>query len=196
MQFDAIYNKFYVWFRHCVVAQSFSEVIVLGGIIPNNDPDLIGHPVRVNQSGALVPVKVIAEYDDSVNFPREHHLPIPPITEAQRICAHPWKRKAVVFMAITCVSVCIALSSLLIMHGLHISKGETSVEAHINASMRKLYPTYKNPYNFGRSKNWKLFLGLIQGRTFVRHVLFPSRHKPAGNGLTFHTVNNVLEDWP
>lgn len=150
----------------------------------------------MNQTGALVPVKLIAEYDDSVNFPREHHLPIPPITEAQRISAHPWKRKAVVFMAITCVSVCIALGSLMIMHGRNISKGETSVEAYINASMRKLYPTYKNPYNFGRRKNWKLFLGLTHGRTFVRHVLFPSWHKPAGNGLTFDTVNNVLVDWP
>ncbi|KAL0902570.1 hypothetical protein ABMA27_000407 [Loxostege sticticalis] len=166
-----------------------------GGIIPNNDPDLIGHPVRMNQSGVLVPVKVIVEYD-SINFPREHDLPVPPITEAQRICAHPWKRKAVIFMAVTCVSVFFALGALVIMHGRNISNGETSVEAHINTTLRKTQKTFKNPYNFGREKNWKLFLGLTQGRTFLRHVLLPSAHQPSGNGLVWHTVHNVHEDWP
>ncbi|KAI5641367.1 DHHC palmitoyltransferase domain-containing protein [Phthorimaea operculella] len=167
-----------------------------GGIIPNNDPDLIGHPVRLNQTGALVPVIDVAEYDDE-NSPREHVLPIPPITEAQRITAHPWKRKAVAFMAITCIAVLIALGTLVIMHGKQISRGETSVEAHINATLRKKQPgKFKNPYDFGRKKNWKLFLGLTQGRTFVRHVLLPSGHKPNGNGLVFHTVHNVYEDWP
>lgn len=144
-----------------------------------------------------MPVKDIAEYDDSVNFPRVHDLPIPPITEAQRICAHPWKRKAVMFMAVTCVAVFFALGTLTIMHGKNISRGETSVEAHINESVRKTQKgMFKNPYNFGRKKNWKLFLGLTQGRTFVRHVLWPSRHRPAGNGLTWHTIHNVFEDWP
>ncbi|XP_026761016.1 palmitoyltransferase ZDHHC16 [Galleria mellonella] len=166
-----------------------------GGIIPNNDPDLIGHPVRLNQTGALVPVKVIVEYD-SINFPREHNLPVPPITETQRICAHPWKRKAVIFMAVTCLSVLFALGVLSVMHGKNISRGETSVEAHINATIRKTQKSFRNPYNFGRRKNWKLFLGLTQGRTFVKNVLFPSIHKPAGNGLTWHTVHNVSEDWP
>lgn len=169
---------------------------VQGGIIPNNDPDLIGHPVRMNQTGVLVPVKDIAEYD-SDNFPREHDLPIPPITEAQRICAHPWKRKAVIFMAITCVSVLFALGLLVVMHGKNISRGETSVESHINEKQRKIEKSaFRNPYNFGRKKNWKLFLGLTQGRTFVRHVLLPSNHAPVGTGLTWHTVHNVLEDWP
>lgn len=168
---------------------------ISGGIIPNNDPDLIGHPVRMNQSGVLVPVKVIVEYD-SINFPREHDLPIPPITETQRICAHPWKRKAVIFMAVTCISVFISLGTLVIMHGSNISKGETSIEAHINAKLRKTHGSFRNPYNFGKEKNWRLFLGLTQGRTFLRHVLLPSRHTPSGNGLVWHTVHNVHEDWP
>lgn len=171
-------------------------ILSLGGIIPNNDPDLIGHPVRMNQSGALVPIKVIVEYD-SINFPREHNLPVPPITETQRIAAHPWKRKAVIFMAITCVAVFFALGTLTIMHGKQISRGETSVEGHINAKLREIQKgAFRNPYDFGRRKNWRLFLGLIQGRTFVRHVLFPSAHAPAGTGLTWHTVHNALEDWP
>lgn len=167
-----------------------------GGLTQENYPDLIGHPVRMNQSGVLVPVQEIVEYD-SENSPREHDLPIPIITEAQRITAHPWKRKAVVFMAVTCVSVLFALGALIVMHGKNISRGETSVEAHINASLRKQDKNqFRNPYNFGKKKNWKLFLGLTQGRTFLRHVLFPSTHPPSGNGLTWHTIHNAVEDWP
>ncbi|KAL4705678.1 hypothetical protein ACJJTC_018751 [Scirpophaga incertulas] len=166
-----------------------------GGIIPNNDPELIGHPVRLNLTGALVPVKFIVEYD-SLNFPREHKLPVPPITEAQRICAHPWKRKAVIFMAVTCLSVFVALTTLVLMHGKHISRGETSVEAHINAAIRKKDRHFRNPFNFGRKKNWMLFLGLTHRRKFWRHVLFPSNHKPAGNGVMWHTLYNRREEWP
>ncbi|XP_022832997.1 probable palmitoyltransferase ZDHHC16 [Spodoptera litura] len=167
-----------------------------GGLLPNNDPDLIGHPVRLNQTGALVPVKEIVEYD-SFNSPREHHLPVPPITEAQRIAAHPWKRKAVMFMAITCCAVLIALGTLTIIHGRNIGRGETSIEAHINEKLRKHIGTqYKNPYDFGKRKNWRLFLGLTQGRTFIRHVLLPSGHLPTGTGVSWHTVGSPYEDWP
>lgn len=152
--------------------------------------------MRINQSGVLVPVKVIVEYD-SINFPREHNLPVPPITEAQRITAHPWKKKAVVFMAVTCVAVLFALGTLTIIHGKNIGRGETSVEAHINERLRATQKgNFRNPYDFGRRKNWRLFLGLIQGRTFLRHVFLPSAHEPTGTGLTWHTVHNTVEDWP
>ncbi|XP_014369857.2 palmitoyltransferase ZDHHC16 [Papilio machaon] len=164
--------------------------------IPHNDPDLIGHPVRINQTGALIPIKDIVEYD-SVNFPREHNLPVPITSELQLISSDPWKRKAVIFMAVTCLSVFFALGTLVIWHGKNISRGETSIESHINAKLRKTpRNVYRNPYNFGRRKNWKLFLGLIQGRTFIRHILLPSGHKPSGTGLTWHTIHNVMEDWP
>lgn len=167
-----------------------------GGVIHYNDPELIGHPMKLNKSGVLVPIEAIAEYD-SVIFPRVHNLPVPPITEAQRITADPIKKKAVVFMAVICVSVFIALGTLSISHGKNISRGETSVEGHINATLRKkLGKTFRNPYDFGRVKNWKLFLGLTQGRSFFWHVLIPSGHKPVGTGLTWYTVHNVLEDWP
>ncbi|XP_032527029.2 palmitoyltransferase ZDHHC16 [Danaus plexippus] len=167
-----------------------------GGLISENDPDLIGHPVRMNQSGVLVPVQVIAEYD-SVNFPRNHILPTPVITEAQRITANSLKRKAVMFMAMICLSVLFALGALVVMHGKNISRGETSIEAHINDRLRRTHKNkFINPYNFGRKKNWKLFLGLTQGRKLWRHVLLPSSHAPTGTGLTWHTIHNSLEDWP
>jgi palmitoyltransferase len=52
---------------------------------------------------------------------------------------------------------------------------------------------YVNPYNFGRGKNWRLFLGMARGRTW-RHVLLPSTHAPIGEGLTWHTVHSDVED--
>ncbi|XP_045784844.1 palmitoyltransferase ZDHHC16 isoform X2 [Maniola jurtina] len=168
-----------------------------GGITHENDPELIGHPVRLNRSGVFVPVQVIAEYDAD-HSPRVHDLPIPVITEAQRITANPMKRKAVVFMTVMCLSVFFALGTLTILHARNISRGETSIESHINATLRKTHTKhqFRNPYNCGRIKNWKLFLGLTQGRTFLRHVLMPSPHPPNGTGLSWHTVNNAIEDWP
>lgn len=167
-----------------------------GVLIQHNDPDLIGHPVRRNQSGVLVPVNDVEEYD-SIVFPRVHNLPVPDITQAQRIAADPLKKKAVIFMAVTCLAVLFALGALLIMHGKQISRGETSIEAHINADLRKKSQAdFRNPYNFGVRKNWMLFLGLTQGRTFIRHVLLPSGHVPVGTGYTWHSVNYYFEDWP
>lgn len=71
-------------------------------------------------------------------------------------------------MAVVNVAVVIALGSLCIWHAKLITRGETSIEAHINEAERKrllqLKRIYINPYNFGTKKNWKLFLGLVRGR--------------------------------
>lgn len=163
-----------------------------GGLIPHNDPDLIGHVVRINQTGALIPVTDIAEYDE-YNTPRVHDLPIPPVTEAQRICADPWKRRAVYFMALICVGVFITLVVLAIVHGLHIDRGETSIESAINKKTRDIMRLFKHPYDFGRKQNWTRFLGLTENRTFIRHVLFPSAHRPLGNGLYWTSINDQME---
>lgn len=198
---------FYLFMVYMVIGVSFIIIggldigyVVLwlgdtGGVSSDNDPALEGHPVELNQSGVFVPVKNILEYD-SVIQPREHNLPIPVITEAQRIASNPYKRKAVMYMALINVSVLIALGTLCIMHGKQVTRGETSVESHINLSERKrLGKRFRNPYDFGRRKNWKLFLGLTHGRTFFWNILLPSGHKPTGNGLHYHTVFDT-EDWP
>lgn len=53
-------------------------------------------------------------------------------------------------------------------HGKLISRGETSIESNINKAETKrlaeLRRIYHNPYNFGKKKNWKIFLGLVRGR--------------------------------
>nr|CAD7461206.1 unnamed protein product [Timema tahoe] len=100
-------------------------------------------------------------------------------------------------MAFINFGVFVALGSLAVWHARLISKGETSIEANINKAETKRLSTlnkvYENPYNFGRKKNWRIFLGLVRGRTW-RHVVFPSNHKPVGIGLTWDTVHSDSEE--
>ncbi|XP_076364565.1 palmitoyltransferase ZDHHC16 isoform X3 [Tachypleus tridentatus] len=52
---------------------------------------------------------------------------------------------------------------------------------------------YRNPYNFGPKRNWRLFLGLTHGRSW-RHVLLPSAHLPEGDGLHWGSANYPLNE--
>ncbi|KAL5284990.1 ZDHHC16 family protein [Megaselia abdita] len=175
---------FYVWLG---VGDSWTET----------EP-LVGHPVTYNDTGHMVPGPILEQYDD-VSIKRvEHDLPVPP-EEA----LNSTKRKAVIFVAFIVTSVILALGSLTIWHSRLITRGETSIESYVNQSEAKKFlqfnMEYVNPYNFGRRKNWILFLGLVRGRTFFRHILFPSNHKPEGNGLTFPTVHDNKthkNEWP
>ncbi|XP_076465580.1 palmitoyltransferase ZDHHC16-like isoform X2 [Babylonia areolata] len=96
---------------------------------------------------------------------------------------------AIIFQFILCAGVAVALGLLTLWHARLISCGETSIEAHINTKQRKQYKKkgliYKNPYNFGIWGNWKRFLGLDHGRTFWWHIMLPSTHDPASDGLTW-----------
>ncbi|XP_026678048.1 palmitoyltransferase ZDHHC16B-like, partial [Diaphorina citri] len=96
------------------------------------------------------------------------------------------------------ISVFVALGLLSIYHAKMISRGETSIEALINKLEAKKADSegriYANPYNFGRHTNWRLFLGLFHGRSFWRHVLLPSGHKPLGDGLTWTSTYSPLAD--
>lgn len=151
------------------------------------DEDLVGHPVRFNLSGHAIPVTEMNDYELDGIEPRKHILP-----DSARPMFTAAEYKMVVFMALTCVSVLIALGCLTCWHAQQITRGETSVEAHINKSeaerQKKLGKTFINPYDFGPKENWKRFLGLRNGRTFVKNVLFPSWHAPDGNGTNFETI--------
>merc|ERR1719414_1092538 len=54
----------------------------------------------------------------------------------------------------------LCLGGLTVWHAKLITRGETSIEAHINASERKRYTKenlgkhYVNPYDFGPWRNW------------------------------------------
>lgn len=95
-------------------------------------------------------------------------------------------QKFVIGVTILCGAVSCALGSLTFWHAYLISTGQTSIEIHINQEEDKYYRKkgfiYVNPHNYGMRKNWELFLGLVNGRGW-RHVLWPSSHKPSGNGL-------------
>ncbi|XP_057655860.1 palmitoyltransferase ZDHHC16B isoform X1 [Diorhabda carinulata] len=155
-----------------------------------DDPELEGHSVKFNQTGALIPVTDVPHLDSSLldDEPAYNYI-------------NPWRRRALVYMALINCGVLLALGMLSLWHSQLISKGETCIEANINKAetvrLKQLGKTYSNPYNFGRKKNWKIFLGLVQGRTFVRHVLFPSAHKPLGDGLKWHTIHDEdIDEWP
>ncbi|KAI5706179.1 hypothetical protein M8J76_005408 [Diaphorina citri] len=106
--------------------------------------------------------------------------------------------KCLVFMILIITGVFVALGLLSIYHAKMISRGETSIEALINKLEAKKADSegriYANPYNFGRHTNWRLFLGLFHGRSFWRHVLLPSGHKPLGDGLTWSSTYSPLAD--
>lgn len=64
--------------------------------------------------------------------------------------------------------VLIALGLLVYWHSKLIYRGETSIEAHINASetkrLRSQDKIYRNPYDFNGKRNFEMFLGLTDGR--------------------------------
>jgi len=146
--------------------------------------ELRGSPVRMNLSGHIIPVTEL-EYSELGIAPAKHDLPVGELND-------PTIYKCVVFMAVICVSTFIALGALAFWHFRLISRGETSVESHVNKSEMKRLVTlgknFVNPYDFGRSSNWRLFLGLTRGRSFWRHVLLPSIHEPEGDGIRWMTV--------
>ncbi|XP_005106124.1 palmitoyltransferase ZDHHC16B [Aplysia californica] len=104
---------------------------------------------------------------------------------------------AIILQFLLCAGVAIALGLLAAYHARLISQGQTSIEQHINnkerARLKKKNMKFRNPYDFGFWKNWKLFFGLSRGRSFFRHVLFPSRHDPVGNGITWDTCTFKLD---
>lgn len=95
----------------------------------------------------------------------------------------------------------VALGGLAAWHGRLITKGETSIEANINRTetlrMAAQGKVYVNPYDFSARKNWRLFLGLVRGRSWLWHVLLPSSHEPVGNGLTWRSIHDEtsMDEW-
>uniref|UniRef100_A0A1A9VAV3 Palmitoyltransferase n=1 Tax=Glossina austeni TaxID=7395 RepID=A0A1A9VAV3_GLOAU len=165
---------------------------------------LEGHPVKINLSGHIIPVTHLNEYDEDILLPAQHDLPTPAYAVDANSPYVLARRRALWFMAFINLGVIMALGTLCCWHAKLISRGETSIEAHINQAQRKVMllqnKIYINPYNFGLKMNWRLFLGVVRGRSFWRTVLLPSWHKPDGNGLSFHTVDNYIvaanDEWP
>ncbi|XP_050546300.1 palmitoyltransferase ZDHHC16 isoform X2 [Daktulosphaira vitifoliae] len=155
----------------------FGADIVFSEII-NKEEQPIGHPVKINIS--LSEDEWILTAQDEFYYERDY------VAE--------WRYWCIVFITLLACGVFIALAILCLWHGLLISNGETSIESHINKyeteRMAMINFKYVNIYNYGVKMNWKLFLGLHNGRNW-RHVVFPSTHKPLGNGFIWPTSDDM-----
>ncbi|XP_078357853.1 palmitoyltransferase ZDHHC16B-like isoform X2 [Oculina patagonica] len=98
------------------------------------------------------------------------------------------EHNSVIYVVMLCSAVTLALGVLTGWHCKLISSGETSIEWHVNKEDAKKFKkqglVFRNPYNFGIWNNWRIILGLAEGRSWLR-ILFPSVHPPYGDGLTW-----------
>ncbi|XP_059755978.1 palmitoyltransferase ZDHHC16 isoform X5 [Balaenoptera ricei] len=113
-----------------------------------------------------------------------HQTPPPTFSFRERVT-----HKSLVYLWFLCSSVALALGALTVWHAVLISRGETSIERHINKKERRRLQAkgrvFRNHYNYGCLDNWKVFLGVDTGRHWLTRVLLPSSHLPHGNGLSW-----------
>nr|XP_043902592.1 palmitoyltransferase ZDHHC16A isoform X2 [Solea senegalensis] len=97
--------------------------------------------------------------------------------------------KSIIYMWVLTSTVGLALGALTIWHTVLISRGETSIERHLNSKERKRMAKegkiYRNPFDYGRLNNLKIFLGVEKRSHWLTRVLLPSGHAPCGDGLTW-----------
>ncbi|XP_049418589.1 palmitoyltransferase ZDHHC16B [Epinephelus fuscoguttatus] len=114
----------------------------------------------------------------------ERYYQTPPPTETYRdSTAH----KSVIFLWVLTSSVAVALGGLTLWHTILISRGETSVERHINRKearrLKEKGKVFRNPYHHGAVNNWRLLLGVERRSHWFTRVLLPSSHLPNGDGI-------------
>ncbi|XP_061545408.1 palmitoyltransferase ZDHHC16A isoform X3 [Phycodurus eques] len=123
----------------------------------------------------------------------DHHCRILSHTDYVTPAPYSFKEKimdkSIIYMWVLTSTVAVVLGALTTWHALLISRGETSIEKHTNSKeksrMEKMGQVYKNPFNYGKLHNWKLFLGVEKRRHWFTRVLLPSAHSPLGDGLTW-----------
>uniref|UniRef100_A0A8C6KUK8 Palmitoyltransferase n=1 Tax=Nothobranchius furzeri TaxID=105023 RepID=A0A8C6KUK8_NOTFU len=110
--------------------------------------------------------------------------PAPPYTFKEKMF-----HKSIVYMWVLTSTAGVALGALTVWHAVLISRGETSIERHINKKeavrLAQWGKLYKNPFNYSKLNNWKIFLGVEKKSHWVTRVLLPSGHPPHGDGLTW-----------
>nr|AAH55620.1 Zinc finger, DHHC domain containing 16 [Danio rerio] len=108
----------------------------------------------------------------------------PPYTYKDRMF-----HKSVIYMWVLTSTVSVALGALTLWHALLITRGETSIERHINGKeakrLAKRGRVYRNPFSYGKLNNWKVFFGVEKRSHWLTRVLLPSGHAPYGGGLTW-----------
>jgi palmitoyltransferase len=101
--------------------------------------------------------------------------------------ASRWENSLVMTVFFVCVGVTAALIILGGWHVYLVSFSETTIEFYTNKRdamrLKREGQVFKNRYHYGCWNNWIMFFGLVNGRSFWRHVLFPSSHRPHTNGM-------------
>ncbi|XP_049591560.1 palmitoyltransferase ZDHHC16A isoform X1 [Syngnathus scovelli] len=143
--------------------------------------------VRVTGMGPLIGLLPTGQTD--------YVTPAPPYTFKERIMD-----KSIIYMWVLTSTVAVVLGALTTWHALLISRGETSIEMHTNSKersrMKKMGQVYKNPFNYGKLQNWKIFLGVEKRSHWFTRVLLPSAHLPLGDGLTWDSFPVKKEPIP
>ncbi|KAK5880864.1 hypothetical protein CesoFtcFv8_021726 [Champsocephalus esox] len=120
---------------------------------------------------------------DAYNTIERYYQTPPPTEPYVESTAH----KSIIFLWVLTSSVSVALGALSLWHMILISRGETSVERHINHKetrrLRDIGKVFKNPYHHGTMNNWKLLLGVEKRSHWFTRVLLPSSHPPNGDGI-------------
>ncbi|KAF4106985.1 palmitoyltransferase ZDHHC16B isoform X1 [Onychostoma macrolepis] len=113
-----------------------------------------------------------------------YQTPAPVFTHQQRMV-----HKSLVYLWVLTSSVAVALGALTLWHAALITRGQTSVERHINRKetqrLRLKGKAFRNPYHHGTINNWKIFFGVEKQSDWLTRVLLPSSHLPRGDGLTW-----------
>lgn len=95
--------------------------------------------------------------------------------------------KSVIFVWVLTSSVAVALGGLTLWHAILISKGETSIERHINRKearrLKENGKVFTNPYHFGVLNNWRVLFGVEKTSHWLTRVLLPSSHPTQGDGI-------------
>uniref|UniRef100_A0AAY4CNV7 Palmitoyltransferase n=1 Tax=Denticeps clupeoides TaxID=299321 RepID=A0AAY4CNV7_9TELE len=114
----------------------------------------------------------------------EYQTSPPPYTFREKMF-----HKSIIYLWVLTSSVAVALGGLTLWHVVLITRGETSVERHINRKetkrLREIGKVFRNPYHHGRGQNWKILFGVEERSHWLTRVLLPSNHLPPGDGLTW-----------
>ncbi|MBN3312281.1 ZDH16 Palmitoyltransferase, partial [Atractosteus spatula] len=138
------------------------------------------HGVAVTEVGLIFSILPLG----FVSGQTYYQTPPPPFTFRERMF-----HKSIIYLWVLTSSVALALGGLTLWHAVLISRGETSIERHINRKearrLEKRHKVFRNPFNYGRMNNWKLFFGVEKKSHWLTRVLLPSGHSPYGDGLTW-----------
>ncbi|GFS67871.1 palmitoyltransferase ZDHHC16 [Trichonephila clavipes] len=142
-------------------------------------------------------VKAISSHIFYKSFKQEQNILQESLSSNSTNKVNEWPKtlyhSCIVYGALLCVAVLFVLGGLLAWHARLISKGETSIESHINkketARLLKEGKIYENPYNYGIAKNWKIFLCIGYRRPWW-HILLPFSEEPPGDGLQWNMLSN------